>query len=275
MLGFAEAFGGWVAVTATPAFVGLLVIVRAGAYIKARYLAAFAFGIFMWFFLDTIGGAANLDVDAGLTGGVDQVAIVLLFVIGLLFFVSVGGDLFGRGEPVDGRDGGGTEKAMVNFAIPLLVAIAVGIHGFGEGTAFGSTASTTPSTSLLDAFGGPTAGLAYVLHKVFEPMMVGACYAVYSRDRAKSAAGRLADIAALTVLFVVPSLIGAATGYFVGYDSTYLFALGTGTSVYAALRLAKPLFRSSDLHGSSEGTRMGISIVLGFLIIYGAALLHS
>lgn len=75
MLDFGTSFLGWLAATAIPAFLGLLLITGAGKWVKGKYLAAFAIGIFMWFFVDTIGGSANLDVNAGFGGGIDQVAM--------------------------------------------------------------------------------------------------------------------------------------------------------------------------------------------------------
>jgi hypothetical protein len=265
MLGFAVSFSGWLGATAIPAFLGLLIITSMGRRVKGKYLAAFAMGIFMWFFVDTIGGSANLDVNAGFAGGVDQVAIVALFVMGALSFLSISGDLFSPGS----------EVGAMSLTVPVLVAVAVGMHGFGEGTAFGFTAASTPSASLLDAFGGLTAGVAYALHKALEPMMIGACYAVYSNGRAKNASRHLADIFLLTSLFVMPSLIGATTGYFVNYDATYFFALGTGTSIYAALRLARPLFANMEAAASTESVKIALLLVFGFLCIYLAALFHS
>ena len=265
MLGFADSFLGWLAATAIPAFIGLLLITGLGRWVKAKYLAAFALGIFMWFFVDTIGGSANLDVNAGFTGGIDQVAIVALFVVGVLLFFSISGDLFSLDPGVNN----------LSLTVPAIIAVAVGIHGFGEGTAFGFTAASTPSTSLLDAFGGLTAGVAYALHKALEPMMIGACYVVYSNDRAKNSRRYLTDILLLTVLFVIPSLIGATTGYFIAYDATYLFALGTGTSIYAALRLARPLFANTGAATSREPFKIGVLLVLGSVCIYLAALFHS
>jgi zinc transporter ZupT len=265
VLDFPTSFVGWLAATTIPAFIGLLLITAIGRRVKGKYLAAFALGIFFWFFVDTIGGSANLDVSAGFGGGIDQVAIVALFAIGVLVFFSAGGSLFSQESAIDGA----------KLTIPILVAVAVGIHGFGEGTAFGSTASSTSSTSLLDAFGGLTAGVAYFLHKALEPMMIGACYVAYSKDRPRNGASYLADIGILTVLFVVPSLIGATTGYFVSYDATYFFALGTGTSIYAALRLVRPIFADMAASSSNESVKIGLLLVIGFLCIYVAALFHS
>src|SRR5437899_11023360 len=89
MLGFAESFLPWTASTLIPAFLGLLLIVLVGMKLQARYVSAFAFGILFWFFVDTITGAASLDVNSRFSGGLGQLAIVRLFVIGLLFFFSV------------------------------------------------------------------------------------------------------------------------------------------------------------------------------------------
>jgi hypothetical protein len=266
MLDFVSSFLGWLGATAFPAFVGLLIITLAGRLVEGKYLAAFGMGIFMWFFVDTIGGSANFIVNAGFAGGIDQVAIVALGVIGILFFFSVGGgDLFSSQSVVRGA----------SLTIPLLVAIAVGIHGFGEGTSFGITASSTQSASLLDTFGGLNAGVAYVLHKLLEPMMIGACYVVYAKDRAKVTSIFLRDIFLMAVLFVIPSLNGAATGYFINYSASYFYGLGTGTSIYALLSLARPLFVNNTDTGSRESVKMALMLTFGFLCIYFAALFHS
>ncbi len=242
--GFAESFPAWVAATIIPAFLGLSLLTWLGKLVKARYLAAFALGIFLWFFLDTIGGSANLDVNEGFNGGAAQAGTVVIFVIGalLLFLVDRNRNVL-LDSSILGRYG---------MTIPLLVAVAVGIHGLGEGAAFGATAYSTTSADLLDAFGGLTAGVAYVLHKGLEPMMIGACYWVYSREHRRNTAGRVRDLALLSLVFAIPSLLGAITGYLVSYETTLLFALGTGTSIYAAIRLAAPLF--SPVVTASPGT---------------------
>lgn len=264
MLDFASSLLAWIASTAAPAFVGLALITSARRFVKPRFLSAFALGIFFWFFVDTIGGSSNLDVNFGFTGGVNQFAVVFLFVAGVLLLFAADRTMF-----LGGATGG-----AVDLRIPLLVALAVGIHGFGEGTAFGSTAVSTSSTSLLDAFGGVSAGVAYALHKALEPMMIGACYVAYS-GQGKRAAAWLRDILVLTVLFVVPSVIGAATGYYISYDATYFFALGTGTSIYAALKLARPLFQGPEFAASLDSVKVASWLVFGFICIYIAALFHS
>ena len=267
MLGFADSFLPWTAVTLIPAFVGLLIIVVAGNFLKAKYLAAFAIGVFLWFFVDTIGGAAWLDVNSGFSGGGGQLALSGLFVIGLLLFFIIDRS----------RNLLSPQLAIGKYGstIPWLVAVAVGIHGLGEGAAFGGTAALTSSTSLLDAFGGYPGGVAYILHKALEPIMVGACYCVYAKEHAMGATGRLRDLLLLSITFVIPSLLGAATGFYLTYDSSFFYALGTGTSVYALIRLAGPLFDNTQPTSSKESIRIAILIALGLLAIYFAAIFHS
>jgi hypothetical protein len=267
MIGFPDTFLPWIAATLIPAFLGLLIIVLAGNFVKAKYLAAFAIGIFLWFFVDTIGGAASLDVNSGFNGGGGQVALSSLFAIGLLFFFTIDRN----------RNILSPQLAIGKYGlmIPWLVAAAVGIHGLGEGAAFGGTAALTSSTSLLDAFGGYFGGTAYTLHKALEPMTVGACYCLYAKEHAKGAAGRLKDILLLSITFVIPSLLGAATGYYLIYDSSFFYALGTGTSIYALIRLAGPLFDNAQSASSKESIKMALLIALGLLVIYFAALFHS
>lgn len=272
MISFPDSFLPWTAATLIPAFVGLLVIVLAGNFLKGKYLVAFAIGIFLWFFVDTIGGAASLDVVAAFSASVAQIATVGLFVSGLIAFF-----LVDRSRHIFSPQ---LAIGKYGLAIPLLVAASVGIHGLGEGAAFGGFAAVIPSTSLLDALAGPTGGglnsvVAYVLHKALEPMMIGACYCVYAKDHAKSAASRLRDLLLLSITFVIPSLLGAATGYYLTYDSSFFYALGTGTSVYALIRLAGPLFDNTQPASSKESIKIAVLIALGLLAIYFAALFHS
>ena len=104
-----------------------LIISVAARYLDARDLAAFALGIYFWFFSDTIGDASLLGVDEGFTGGILHFALWLLFGIGLVLLFVLDKDVFTAGP----------SGTSFGFAIPLLVAMAVGMHGFGEGAAIG------------------------------------------------------------------------------------------------------------------------------------------
>ena len=267
MIGFAESFLAWTAATLIPPFVGLLLIIVASKFVEARYLTAFASGIFLWFFVDTISGSATLDVNSGFGGGLAQVTVVILFLAGVLFFFLVDRN----------RDIFSPESAIGKYGviIPVLVAAAIGIHGLGEGWDYGRTAYTTSSTDLLDAFGGITAGVAYVLHKVLEPVMIGACYAFYTKTPARSAPRWIRDLLLLGIVFVLASLVGAAAGYFVKFETTYFFALGTGTSIYVAMRLLAPLFAPGQTTKSNYSVSIAVALLLGFIAIYIAALFHS
>jgi len=264
VLPFLQSFLAIVSALAFPTIAGLLLMAGVAKVVNPKYLAAFALGIFLWFFSDTIGDSAYLDVNAGFGGGEVQVALVLLFAAGLVLVFSIDRSAFVEGPGL----------STLGFGVPLLVAFAVGFHGFGEGAAFSATAAATPATGLVDAFGGFSAAFAFVLHKELEPMMIGAAYWVYARDHAKSAVGVVRDVLVLTLVFVLPGVVGAGTDYFLGYETTYFFAFGLGTSTYAAVRLMRPLF--GDSGGSSrESPKIALLILFGFLSIYFAALFHS
>jgi len=296
MIGFAESFLAWTGATLIPAFAGLLLITGANKLVNRlvfarhrlsgllrhrpasvqldnrerideKYLAAFAFGIFLWFFVDTISGSATLDVNSGFGGGLAQVTVVILFLAGVLFFFSVdrNRNLFSA-ESAIGKYG---------VVIPLLVAAAIGIHGLGEGWDYGHTVYIASSTDLLDVFGGINAGVAYVLHKALEPMMIGACYAFYTKGQARNGARWIRDTFLLSIVFSLASLVGAAAGYFVKFETTYFFALGTGTSIYAATRLLAPLFTPGQTIKSNYSISIAVALLLGFIAIYIAALFHS
>ena len=268
MIGFAETFGAILATFLLPTLMGLIVISAASQYHSPKYLAAFTIGIYLWFFSDTIGDASLLGVSEGFGGGFWQFALWLCFAIGVIILFAIDSKMFAESP----------SGAGFGFSIPLLVAIAVGMHGFGEGAAVGATAATTTSSNLIDAFGGISAGTAFVLHKGLEPMMVGAAYWIYAKDHAKDLMGRLRDIIVLTLAFTLPGIIGGASAYYIiqafpNADYTYVFALGLGTSIYAAVRLARPLFQGIGSRG--ESLKAACLIILGFTCLYTAALLHS
>ncbi len=268
MLGFAETLGATLGSFLVPAFVGLLIISAAAHYLKSRYLAAFAIGLYLWFFSDTIGDASFLGANQGFAGGAAHLALWVTFAIGFLAVLSFDRNMFAEGHKGEG----------LGFGIPLLMAVAIGLHGFGEGAAVGATAAATDSTNLLEAFGGLSAASSFIIHKGIEPVMIGAAYWVYARDHATNVTGRLKDFSVLTLAFSLPGIIGAASFYYVvqaisGIDLTYAFALGLGTSIYAALRLARPLFQGSG--SNSESVRTAFLILLGLACLYLAALLHA
>jgi zinc transporter ZupT len=234
----------------------------AGRFLNPVTVAAFAFGIFLWFFVDTIQGSSDLLVNSGFGGGLPQVAVVLLFALGVLLLFQIDRSIFSP------------QGAAITTMVPFIAALALGIHGLGEGSAFGSTASQSSSSSILDAFGGTSAGVAYALHKMLEPMMAAALYVSYRRGTQVSFSTSVRDIIVITLLFILPSVLGATTGYYLTYDATYFFALGTGTAVYVAARLLRQVY-AGPTGDSMQSIKVGIAISVGFILIYTAALLHS
>jgi len=265
VLPFTETFLTFVGSTVIPAIGGLVLVAVPGRWVGTRYVTAFAIGIFFWFFVDTIEGSAKLDVNAGFAGGAAQAAEVLLFLVGALLFFSADKAVFSQEPTMLGH----------GFVTPMLAALAIGIHGFGEGAAFGSLASLTSSTSLLDAMGGLSAGVAYVFHKILEPMIIGALYVSYFDSSTKRMQGRMNEILFLTLLFVLPSAIGVAIGYFIPHDVTYSFALATGTSTYVAFRLSRQVFSDRTTSGRYESIKVSLALIIGVMIIYFASLFHS
>lgn len=254
-----------------PAYVGLLVAVAVGGS-RPQYLAAFAIGVFLWFFSDTIGGSSYLAVNEGLSGGLSHLTLVILFGVALVAFFLVEGGTTRHG-------GADTPPRSQPLVIPVLVAVALSIHGMGEGVDFGNLASSTSSTSIIGAFGGYAPAASYMAHKVLEPVAIGACYSsfsVFGRGLSSRSISHWKGLVLVGTIFGIPTLIGAAAGYYFPFDTTYLFALGAGASVYVLFKIVQVLFeRSNPLRSFGESMRIALFSLLGFVLIYVAALFHS
>lgn len=261
MIPFFEAVGEWGAATFFPALLGLTIAYFAGRRAGAPLMAAFGTGIFLWFFVDSVEGTADFKVVSGYAGGVTQVAEVLLFVVGVVVFFSLGPKLSGQGRG----------SSLPGFGVVLLAALSLGIHGFGEGSAFGTTAYLTSSNDVLQAFGGLPAGAAYVLHKVLEPMIVGAIYTAY---RSGTQGVKFSELGTLALAFSLPSIAGAGLGYFIDYDSAYGFALGSGAAVFALVWVTQVWTAGAAQGPPKASVSLAVAMALGFILIYGAALLH-
>ncbi len=169
MIGFDVSFLGLLGATLVPAFFGLLAVVLLFRRSAPRYAAAFAAGVFLWYFSDTIGGSSYLGVNRGFSGGFDQSLLIVLFVAGLSLCLT---DRYGfvAGE-------GGREVSSRSYTIiPLIVALALSVHGLSEGADFGALASSTAGTSLIAVLGGYGPATSYALHKMLEASMIGASY---------------------------------------------------------------------------------------------------
>ena len=271
MIGFAVSFLGLLGATLVPAFFGLLAVVLLFRRCAPRYAAAFAAGVFLWYFSDTIGGSSYLGVNRGFSGGFDQVVLIVLFVAGVSLCLT---DRYGF---VAGEGMGREVSSRSYIIIPSIVALALSVHGFSEGADFGALASSTTGTSLIAVLGGYGPAISYALHKMLEASMIGASYLYSSsfRNQVPGWTNCLRDISILGAVFTIPSLLGVSTGYYLPLNSTYPFALASGTSVYVALRLAQPLVTSGGRNSFSESIRLTLLIMSGFLSIYFAALFHS
>ncbi|MDG6985741.1 MAG: hypothetical protein JRM73_03235 [Nitrososphaerota archaeon] len=246
-------------------------------FIPVMYLSAAGVGLAFWFFFDTMGDAGALQENNALYppylfGGVPHLALIGAFVIGV--FVLGVFDHFA----VPAENGAGSAKP---FLIPMALAIVMGIHGLGEGWGAvsgvsGGTATTlTGLAALVQAYGTFPAVVSYPIHKFLEAAIVGAAYVAFVLRPNGWKAKRL-ELPVLGLCFAGPSAVGAAVGYFVSFDTTYFYAFGVTAALYAAMRLGEALS-----HGSAEGwtpSRYGLktfsALLIGFLLLYTAALLH-
>lgn len=264
MIGFAETLGAAFLSFLLPAFVGICIFVAASRLTRVSTAAAFALGLYFWFFVDTLGDASLLGLSQGLSGGISHVLLWIVFALGLGIFMGLDRELFAAVS---------TKRGLT---VPILMAVAIGMHGLGEGAGIGATASTTPATDLLSAFGGLTQAAAFVIHKALEPMMAGAAYVAYSNVGQQRPKQTIADVAMVTFAFALPGILGGAAGYyavlaFTGVDFTYLFAFGLGTSIYAVFRLAGVLLGGKP----TSAAKVAIAFLAGFTCLYLAALLHA
>jgi zinc transporter ZupT len=264
LLSFADSLVAWLASTGISALSGLIVAVAVNRYLKQSYLLAFSLGILFWVFIDVINDSGDLDVNASFSGGWEQTTIVVLFAASLSVFFLLDRSISPT-EPVKND----------SLAIPILIAMAIGIHGMGEGAAFANVSATTSTNSLVIAFGGESAGAAYVLHKLLEAIAVGVGYLVFAGRLNVGFEGRVRDICLLSLAFVIPSVVAEGAGYFVAYDSTYFYAIGTGGFLYALLKLVGPLSTTHRPEGRNGSLKMAAWLLAGFLCVYVAALLHS
>jgi hypothetical protein len=260
VLTFGESLLVWAISTGGAALAGLLLALVVGKYLKSIYFLAFAAGILLWVFTDVINEAGQLDVEASFSGGWEQFIIVALFIIGILSFVFVDRSTFS------------TVVASAGANAALLLAVAVGVHGLGEGLSFGAVAATTPFSSIIIAFGGEGAGAAYVIHKFLEAVAIGSFY--MTTQTRPSPSIHLRNVALLTLVFILPSVVAAGIGYYIQFDSVYLFSLGTGALLYAIMKVAGPLFSAQSL-GPGTSFKIGLWLTVGFLCVYFAALFHA
>ena len=124
----------------------------------------------------------------------------------------------------------------------------MGIHGLGEGWDFGSAVAGVAPSDLVSAFGGYSPLVSYPLHKFLEATIIGIVYLIYVQ-RSTIAERAKWHLPVLGLLFALTSVIGAAIGYFVSLDTTFFFAFGVASALYAMIRLAAPLVYPGETEG--------------------------
>ncbi len=252
--------------------------------VRTGYIVAAGIGLTFWFWTDTMGDSAYLNVDESIYplssfGGFEHVAIISLFLAGIAVLAIF--DHFAVSKSSSTRIAPQISMKDYSpsrlFIIPVAVALVMGIHGLGEGWDFGSVASLPAATNLITTFGNLPSVISYPIHKLLEAGIIASMYTCYVA-RAKETVKRYWwQIPLLGLLFGGPSVLGTAIGYFVAFDTTYFYAFGVTSAIYAVIRLAEalsPKFQSGENPAMRLGGKVFLALAIGFLLLYGAALLH-
>ncbi len=273
MIEFSVSFIQFALATFVPIYVGmfLLVALSNSVHVETRYLSAYALGLLFWFFFDTLNDAAQLDVNQGYSFDLGHIGLVLLFIIGFLLFTLLGGSLSSKAGNTAGKN------YNSSLLLAILVALAMGCHGVGEGIEFGGLSAGTQAMSVLDAIGGIGGGIAYVLHKLLESTIVIVVFIALARANGLPFRKQLWQILIIGLAFGIPSAVGEAAGYSIPIDSSWFFALGAGAALFVVLQIIRPIFtvnREEEIT-YSQWIRISVAMLLGFFLLYTAALLHS
>lgn len=271
MIGFALSLVGILVATLIPTYIALYLVSNL-RFVDTRYIAAFGFGLSMWFFFDTFNDSTQLDVNAGFGGGLYHIVIVVVFLIGISVLAIFDHFAVPRLATVTGTKPYWKELVL----IPVAIASVMGIHGLAEGWAFASVASSTSTNSLVVAFGGVLALVSYPLHKFFEASIVGTVYTCFVARNNQEIRSKW-HIPLLGVLFAIPPAIGASIGYYVSFDVTYFYAFGVTAAFYAILRLVEQIsarIKIGETSPSYYGPKIFLFLAVGFFCLYVAVLFH-
>ncbi len=283
--------------TLLPVYLALFVSASIGSIVKSNqgmsYFTGLGLGILLFFFVDVTLDSTELSVNSGLSGGVAQGGLLISFAAGALVLTIT--DYYYRSPAFSLKDETPERKSRAEgrmFLVPALISLGLGIHGAGEGSSFAYVAAFTSSSSLISAFGGYGAIISYVLHKFLEAIIIGTAYSAYVIfGNAKSAAQvsglrtmivrHLSELLALGFLICIPTFLGTTIGYFIPIDPIYFYAFASGASIYSILRLAspslEPMFKGENNFSffSRDNVLLIAMILIGFFLLYFAALLHS
>jgi len=252
-------FVAGVIATFVPLFVGLFLppVISGNSTRRLKMLMAVSAGIIFWFFLDVMNDAVLLDVNQGFGGGLDHAILAAMFAIALL-------SLFGLEQAYSkssakAHGGKRNNTTEISYAIAVLVALGIGFHALGEGIEIGSLIPT--ATNILDAIGGFSAGVAYVLHKFLEGFVIGVV-AAFAKTKTQR-------ILILGLVSGIPTIIGSSLALWTPMNSAYFFALGGAAAVYVEYKLI-PNFVDQE-----SAPLYVIASLIGFYSMYLAGLFHG
>lgn len=256
-----SSFASMAFATFVPLYIGLLVppVLGRGSN-RSTFFVAASSGIIFWFFLDVMGDSALLDVNRGFGGDYTHAILAGTFALGVLLLIGL--ERRFSSSPAQEMGGGSPpsqEWTHTTFAISLIAALGIGFHTLGEGIDIGSVVPR--ATSIIDAIGGISPGIAYVIHKFLEGFVVGA-FALLAKCNYR-------QVGILGIVSGVPTVIGFFIGLPSLVESTYFFALGGAGAVYVELKLV-PLFMSRGPVLASI-----LYFLLGFYFTYIAGLFHA
>jgi hypothetical protein len=266
--------------TLLPTYLALYLIPRLKP-IQTALIAAVGVGLSFWFFFDTMGDAAALDVNSAIYpfaafGGIDHFALIIAFLAGIAALAIIDSFAVPNSKFEDGQIPVSGNRSKSLILIPIAVAGVMGIHGLGEGWDFASAAHASTTADLIQAFGGWNAVISYPLHKFFEASIIAAVYTCYvgRTDLAQRAKWHLP---VLGLLFGLTSIIGSSLGYYISLDSTYFYAFGVTAAFYSVIRLAEALGNKFAIGVNAPvylGRSKFVALAVGFFLLYTAALFH-
>jgi zinc transporter ZupT len=229
-----------------PVFLGLLWLpfLRTIGRRGIDFFLSLTVGLLVFLGVDAIEEA--LASAAALPGAVHGIGLILLGVVGTPLMIH---SLSRRGRSA------GTESAL---RVSALIAIAIGLHNFGEGLAIGA-AYSSGAIAL-----GTFLVLGFLIHNTTEGLGI---VAPLSREKPS-----LAQLAMLGIVAGAPTIAGAWVGGFVYSPlwTTLFFAIGAGAIAQVVLLLWRRFLAGSS--GSLTGANAA-GILLGLLIMYVTSLL--